>query len=164
MYNDVHNFSVRNKKLENSNVIHIKFGKMLPNTTLFGTVFPSNVHGCEDLTWPCLLSCTDVKLPRRRAGRRRLLLTECAKEKRDLSKRREWTKLHKFNSFCCTPRSVGVITRRTDGKGIQHIWKGWDRYKCCIRFEVFTAVTMKNGVFWDVTPCGSCNNRRFGGT
>jgi hypothetical protein len=30
------------------------------------------------------------------------------------------------------------------------------------RFEVFTAVTMKNGVFWDVTPCGSCNNRRFG--
>jgi hypothetical protein len=23
-----------------------------------------------------------------------------------------------------------------------------------IRFEVFTAVTMKNGVFWDVTPCG----------
>jgi hypothetical protein len=25
-------------------------------------------------------------------------------------------------------------------------------------------VTMKNGVFWDVTPCGSCKNRRFGGT
>jgi hypothetical protein len=21
---------------------------------------------------------------------------------------------------------------------------------------------MKNGVFWDVTPCGSCKNRRFG--
>jgi hypothetical protein len=21
------------------------------------------------------------------------------------------------------------------------------------------AVTMKNGVFWDVTPCGSCKNR-----
>jgi hypothetical protein len=31
-------------------------------------------------------------------------------------------------------------------------------------FEVFTAVTMKNGVFWDVTPCGSCKNRRFGET
>jgi hypothetical protein len=26
------------------------------------------------------------------------------------------------------------------------------------------AVTMKNGIFWDVTPCGSCKNRRFGGT
>jgi hypothetical protein len=33
-----------------------------------------------------------------------------------------------------------------------------------VRFEVFTVVTMKNGVFWDVTPCGSCKNRRFGGT
>jgi hypothetical protein len=25
-----------------------------------------------------------------------------------------------------------------------------------VRFEVVTAVTMKNGVFWDVTPCSSC--------
>jgi hypothetical protein len=33
-----------------------------------------------------------------------------------------------------------------------------------VRFEVFTAVTMKNDVFWDVTPCGSCKNLRFGGT
>jgi hypothetical protein len=31
-----------------------------------------------------------------------------------------------------------------------------------VRFEVFTAVTMKNDVFWDVTPCVSCKNRRFG--
>jgi hypothetical protein len=23
---------------------------------------------------------------------------------------------------------------------------------------------IKNGVFWDVTPCGSYKNRRFGGT
>jgi hypothetical protein len=30
-----------------------------------------------------------------------------------------------------------------------------------IRFEVFTAVTMKKGVFWDVTPCGSGKNRRL---
>jgi hypothetical protein len=27
----------------------------------------------------------------------------------------------------------------------------------------FTAVTMKNGVFCDVMPCGSCKDRRFGG-
>jgi hypothetical protein len=26
------------------------------------------------------------------------------------------------------------------------------------------AVTMKNAVFWDVTPYGSCKNRRFAGT
>jgi hypothetical protein len=33
-----------------------------------------------------------------------------------------------------------------------------------VRFEVFTAVTMKNAVFWDVAPCRSCLNRRSGGT
>jgi hypothetical protein len=33
-----------------------------------------------------------------------------------------------------------------------------------VRFEVFTTVTMKNGVFWDVMPCGACKNRRFRGT
>jgi hypothetical protein len=32
------------------------------------------------------------------------------------------------------------------------------------RFQVFTAVTMKTGVFWVVTPCGSFKNRRFGGS
>jgi hypothetical protein len=37
-------------------------------------------------------------------------------------------------------------------------------FNLVVRFEVFTAVTMKNGVFWDVTPCGSCKNRSFGGT
>jgi hypothetical protein len=31
----------------------------------------------------------------------------------------------------------------------------------CVRLEVFTAVTMKNGVFWDVTPCGSYKNLVF---
>jgi hypothetical protein len=25
-------------------------------------------------------------------------------------------------------------------------------------------LSVKNGVFWDVTPGGSCKNRRFGGT
>jgi hypothetical protein len=34
-----------------------------------------------------------------------------------------------------------------------------EQKKKSVRFEVFTAVTMKNGVFWDVTPCGSCKNR-----
>jgi hypothetical protein len=33
-----------------------------------------------------------------------------------------------------------------------------------VRLEVLTAVTMKNGVFWDVTVHGSCKNRHFGGT
>jgi hypothetical protein len=33
-----------------------------------------------------------------------------------------------------------------------------------VRFEVFTAVTMKNAVFWDVALCRSCVNRLFEGT
>jgi hypothetical protein len=35
----------------------------------------------------------------------------------------------------------------------------------CVGFDVFTAVTMKNAVLWDLAPCRSCElNRRFGGT
>jgi hypothetical protein len=30
-----------------------------------------------------------------------------------------------------------------------------------VGFDVFTAVNMKNAVFWDVAPVGSCKNRRF---
>jgi hypothetical protein len=37
------------------------------------------------------------------------------------------------------------------------------KLKMDVRFEVFTAVTMKNAVFWDVAPCRSCVNRHFGG-
>jgi hypothetical protein len=33
-----------------------------------------------------------------------------------------------------------------------------------VRFEVFTAVTLKNGIFWDVMTYGSCKNRCFEGT
>jgi hypothetical protein len=33
-----------------------------------------------------------------------------------------------------------------------------------VKSQVFMAVTMKNTVFWDVTPCCPCKNRRYGGT
>jgi hypothetical protein len=33
-----------------------------------------------------------------------------------------------------------------------------------VRFEVFTVVTMKKDVFWDVAQCRNCVNRRFGVT
>jgi hypothetical protein len=38
--------------------------------------------------------------------------------------------------------SVGSTERETTGEGL--------------RFEVITAVTMKNGVFWDITPRRFC--------
>jgi hypothetical protein len=48
--------------------------------------------------------------------------------------------------------------------GIQTAHHMLNLTRFCVRLEVFTAVAMKNGIFWDVTPCGSCKNRRFGGT
>jgi hypothetical protein len=33
-----------------------------------------------------------------------------------------------------------------------------------VKFEVFTAVTSRNAAFFDVTPCDSRKNRRFGAT
>jgi hypothetical protein len=43
---------------------------------------------------------------------------------------------------------------------IQEVFKFYMSY---VRFEVSKSVTMKNGVFYDVSPCGSSKNRRFGG-
>jgi hypothetical protein len=45
-----------------------------------------------------------------------------------------------------------------------HRRKNLKSYNVGVIFEVLTAVTMKNVIFWDVTPYGSCKNRRFGGT
>jgi hypothetical protein len=48
---------------------------------------------------------------------------------------------------------------------LQGTWSGArtaETTKYLVRFEVFTAVTMKYGVFWDVTPCSFCKNPRFG--
>jgi hypothetical protein len=39
-----------------------------------------------------------------------------------------------------------------------------NQYGVDVRFEVFTAVTMKNAIFLDVVPCRSCVNQRFEGT
>jgi hypothetical protein len=60
-------------------------------------------------------------------------------------------KIHIYNLFCMQ-QAFGFVE-----------WKINLKFNF-VRFQVFTAVTMKNGVFWDVTPCGSCKNRCFGGT
>jgi hypothetical protein len=45
-----------------------------------------------------------------------------------------------------------------------HLWESYTTNHFVVRFGGFTAGPMKNSVFWDVTPCGSCKNRRFGRT
>jgi hypothetical protein len=48
---------------------------------------------------------------------------------------------------------------------ISHYWLNGNSFeKLLLRFEIFTAVTMKNAVFWDVAQCRSCVNRCFGET
>jgi hypothetical protein len=37
-------------------------------------------------------------------------------------------------------------------------------HESSVGLEVFTAVTMKDYILWDVAPCGSCKNQRFGRT
>jgi hypothetical protein len=59
---------------------------------------------------------------------------------------------------------------------LEQQWQGWrsefhngihgtsKHVLYCVRFEVFTAMTMNNAIFWDVTPCRSYVNRCFEGT
>jgi hypothetical protein len=65
----------------------------------------------------------------------------------------------KFAGLSTSPCLSGRLFRR-------NAWKKYDQYlnENFVRFEVFTAMTMKNGILQDVTQCGSCKNRRFGGT
>jgi hypothetical protein len=50
-----------------------------------------------------------------------------------------------------------VVRRRGSHTFPRHLYRLTDRCKV-VRFEVFTAVAMKNGIFWDVAPCVSCEN------
>jgi hypothetical protein len=38
----------------------------------------------------------------------------------------------------------------------------YNQYITCATFEVFIAANMKNAVFWDIAPRGSCKNERLG--
>jgi hypothetical protein len=87
---------------------------------------------------------------------------------------------------------VGAIRYKLEGRGFESRWGNWNyliypifsiqRYqnkvlRCLVNapwyarnsdihreLGVETIASMKNGVLWDVTACGSCKNRRFGGT
>jgi hypothetical protein len=69
------------------------------------------------------------------------------------------TAVNMKNVVFCEIRTQFVLHRRHITSPMQS-----PAGKCYVRCEVFTAVTMNNVVFRDVTPCGSCKNRRFGGT
>jgi hypothetical protein len=71
-----------------------------------------------------------------------------------------------FTIWKCTAWLAGLKPRNVYELQIQFYFRCgfWEEPLPYVRFEVFIAMTMKNGIFWDVTPCGSCTNKRFGGT
>jgi hypothetical protein len=54
-------------------------------------------------------------------------------------------------------RSVGILCLWAKSRGVKIT-----QYYICINLNVEHIYLKKNGVFWDVTTCGSCKNRRFG--
>jgi hypothetical protein len=56
-----------------------------------------------------------------------------------------------INPWKCDTETISILIPliAEDDNTVSYPWGG-----VRLRFEVFTAVTMKNGIFWDVPPCG----------
>jgi hypothetical protein len=66
-----------------------------------------------------------------------------------------WRKLHneELHNLYSLPSIIRIITLRMRWAGrVTRMGEKRNVYK------------LKNGVFWDFMPCGSCKDRRFGGT
>jgi hypothetical protein len=71
-------------------------------------------------------------------------------------------KLHLNIPFPGNPKCC-IGNKKFASRTLTVIYISWSRHQISnnywdVRFEVFTAVTMKNGLFWDVTQRGSCKN------
>jgi hypothetical protein len=60
--------------------------------------------------------------------------------------------MHLFKFYECNLHSSAHHLGSLVNRSVQHMQKD----------KVTHTVHFKNGAFWDVTPCGSCKNRRFG--
>jgi hypothetical protein len=78
----------------------------------------------------------------------------------------EYTNLHSHRRGNLTSSIVTEGYRVTDNSSMLQFSSEQIKLqqKRHVRLEVFAAVTMKNVVFWDITPCGLCKSRCFGGT
>jgi hypothetical protein len=61
-------------------------------------------------------------------------------------------------------RLLGYKTLVRTSQGTHYFSVTELRRSMLCKIWVVHTVTMKNAVFWDVRPCGSCKNRRSGGT
>jgi hypothetical protein len=55
---------------------------------------------------------------------------------------------------------INELAMNSKNKNIRDLYRGINEFKRGYQ----PTSNLKNGVFWDVTLCGSCKNRRFGGT
>jgi hypothetical protein len=78
--------------------------------------------------------------------------------------RRHLDKTIKLNAFSIFLNLEPTLAKFLDIFLLPNLKPTLSVFQDIVRFEFFTAVTMKNGAFWGVTPCGSCKNQRFGGT
>jgi hypothetical protein len=62
--------------------------------------------------------------------------------------------------------AVQLITTEPASEGRKFVVCSWRTTDLCVIYKIwgFHGGDSKNSVLWDVTPCGSCKNRRFGGT
>jgi hypothetical protein len=99
------------------------------------------------------ISNSDAALSNGRAGTR---VTEASCSAVDLTAYNNHEKPHSVLSVVRSVQ-VGMLSPpeyKTEASGPLHQKHGGRKHE----------VRMMNGVFWDATPCGSCKNRRFGGT
>jgi hypothetical protein len=59
-----------------------------------------------------------------------------------------------FQDFSRRPVFKITTKHYISASGSFSVFRWWEENTYCL----------ENGVFWDVTPCDSCKNRRFGGT
>jgi hypothetical protein len=58
----------------------------------------------------------------------------------------------------------GITFVEVQTKDFTHVQKSY-RTPFSLHNALYEVILLlKNCVFWDITPCGSCKNRRFGGT
>jgi hypothetical protein len=116
-----------------------------------------------DNWWRWEVSFTPLPLYRRRISPVTLCIEGNVGHRADLNavKRKALAPARVEPRFFCLPVCSPIVVS-TDLVRLPKVVRTWIKLNN-VRFEVFTAVTMKNAVFWDVALCRSCVNRRFGG-
>jgi hypothetical protein len=71
----------------------------------------------------------------------------------------------KFNKKLQAQNIINYPRRKTELSVVCYVYSFYRTLSVFFsKLQSNTRLFLKNGVFWVVTPCGSCKNRRYGGT